>query len=153
MKRRTVLAGAAALPMLGLAGPALRNLFSESKQLIYDEKLSRAQLAAQRARAMGLGTQATGGEIATLLLGRGRADVSADAGSVIGLTGYSEFVLAGDILRRQGRAVRPIAQFDTSDNWLEQPQPGSEAHRLVAALLASEDAVPQSRATGFVWLA
>ena len=104
MRRRTLLAGMLALPAAatvraatgGVAGPAV---------LLYDSGI--AQDVARRARALGLSARATGGEIAALLHG---TPLPALAGgrAVLGLTGYSEYMLAADIARRQGMAVRQV---------------------------------------------
>lgn len=149
MRRRSVLAGAIAAPIvLGLgidlpdAGYPLPGL------TLYDARLPRAERAAWQMHLRGGDTRKTGGEIAALLL---RERLFARIGPVLGITGHAEFLLARDIGRMAGKRVSPLMQAGLCQSWLGGT--AEEAWRPLLAGLLDNGAQQRSTGTAYAWIA
>ncbi|MXO72836.1 hypothetical protein [Alteraurantiacibacter buctensis] len=154
MKRRSVLAGAVATPVLlgvGLdearaatatAVPAMPSL------TLYDARLPVAERIAWHLHRQGAPTRPTGGEIAALLL---RERLLAADGPILGFTGHAEYLLARDIARVAGRQAAPLMRLGLGQEWLGSPaQDGWRP--LLAGLLQVAEPDPHG-ATTFAWVA
>ena len=141
--RREVLGATSALLGMALAPRARGATPAARASFILDARLPEA--GALTARARGHLIADPHGEIIRLLLGpQGKTLIS--AGAIIGLTTYTDFMLASDVLRGIGRAPRqplalPLAKTD------------AENTPLLALLHESCQRRCASLATSYLWLA
>ena len=141
VNRRAVLGAMAVLPGLAMAPRAQA---TAGLHFILDARLPEAAAIRARADAAGHPCAAPAGEIIRLLLSEEGPQM---AGTIIGLTTYSDYVLARDMLRMRGRRVR-------TPHALPHGLPGGEVGDPVLASL--RDACARrcaSRASSFLWLA
>lgn len=151
--RRTLLKGAALLPVGQLAGAApIAAAGRERPRFIIDHRLPEADHIAARARAQGCPIADPEGEIIRLLLDR-RDPWLSTSGSIIGLTGWSDLMLARDALRMAGR---PLLHASALRGGREERLIGHKdgrAGRTLASLLGGEEMRRLTRTTSFVWAA
>lgn len=137
--RRAVLGAMALLPGLGLAPRAWA---AGALHFILDARLPEAAAIRARAQAAGHPCADPADEIIRLLLSENGRAMTA-SGTIIGLTTYTDYALARDALRMQGRSVRRPHAL-----------PGGEGGDPLLATL--RDACMRrcaSQATSFLWLA
>lgn len=130
---------------MGASGLAKANLPALT---LFDARLAQARFTARDIQLRGGATRDTCGEIAALLL---RERLLAQGGTVLGLTGHSEFLLASDIARTAGRQVVPLMQAGRSPRWL-----GGEEQQQWFSLLAGtlvDRSHPRRPSTVFAWIA
>jgi hypothetical protein len=141
--RREVLGATAAL--LGLAvAPRAVAATDEGAAFILDARLPEAAALAARARMAGHRAADPQGEMVRLLFGpQGKALTG--SGTIIGLSTYSDFVLARDVLRDMGRAPREALALPLADH--DAPP------RLLALLHNACQRQCASQATSYLWLA
>lgn len=141
--RRQVLGAATAL--LGLAAaPRAWAAPYDRASFIIDARLPEGPPLIERARASSHPIADPQGEIIRLLLGP-QGPVLTRAGTIIGLSTYTDFVLARDMFRNVGRSVRGV---------LALPLTRDEAAEPLLTLL--HDACQRrcaSQASAFLWLA
>lgn len=149
MRRRSVLAGAVAAPLV--LGLGLRGLGAGQDLpwlTLYDARLQPADRAADAIRLRGGDTRQTDGEIAALLL---RERLFASGGTMFGITGHAEYLLAADIARMAGRKVMPLMQVGAKRRWLGSP--AEEQWRpLLADIFESRAGQTASAATAYAWM-
>jgi len=151
--RRTLLKCAAVLPVSQLAGASPLTAAGRAQpRFIIDRRLPEADRIAARARARNCRVADPEGEIIRLLLDRREPWLSV-SGSIIGLTGWSDLMLAQDALRMAGR---PLLHASALRDGREQrliDRADSRAGRTLASLLGGEEMRRLSRITSFLWAA
>jgi len=142
--RREVLGAATMLLGMAVSSPALAFHSGQSASFILDARLPEAAALSARARQAGHRMADPQGEILRLLLGpQGRLLIGAD--TIIGLSTYTDFMLAGDVLRAAGRRPRGALALPLV--------PGKACEPLLTLLHeACRRRVP-SLATSYLWLA
>ncbi|WJT00896.1 hypothetical protein [Novosphingobium humi] len=139
--RRAVLGAMAVLPGLAMAPRAQA---AAGFHFILDARLPEAAAIRAWADAAGHPCADPAGEIIRLLMSEKDHPM---AGTVIGLTTYSDYILARDMLRMQGRRLR-------APHMLPDGLPGAQGGDPMLAGL--RDACARrcgSRASSFLWLA
>ena len=150
MRRRSVLAGALAAPVvLGLGFKGLGMAQGLPSLTLYDARLRPADRAASLIRLRGGDTRQTEGEIAALLL---RERLFAKGEAMLGITGHAEYLLAADIARMAGRKVVPLVQVGSNLRWFGSPA-AEEWRPLLADMFESRDGNAASTATAYAWVA
>ncbi len=156
--RRTLLKAVAALPLAQLVdvSPLSAQRARAPVRFIVDARLPDAPRLIEQARRGGHAIADPEGEIIRLMLRPGDP-LSTYAGSVLGLTGYSDFVLARDALRMAGRPMRFAARIDGQERAILLDRDGIDrpggAAAAIDALLATPVAASPARSTSFIWLA
>jgi len=151
--RRTLLKGAALLPVGHLAGASpLPAAGRERPRFIIDHRLQEADHIAARARAQGCPVADPECEIIRLLLDRRDPWLSA-SGAIIGLTGWSDLMLAQDALRMAGRPLLHASALRDGKEERLIGRADSRAGATLASLLGGEDMRRPARTTSFVWAA
>jgi len=151
--RRTLLKCAAVLSASQIAGtPALMAAGRERLRFIVDPRLPEAGHIAARAAMQGCAVADPKGEIIHLLMDPKQAWLTSQ-GSIIGLTGYSDLMLARDALRMAGRPLLYISALQGEQETVLLDRQASKAGRTIASLLASPDMQRLSSSTSFVWAA
>lgn len=151
--RRTILKGGATLACTaGMSGVSLALPTHGKLSYVIDSLLPEAQHLAARAHLEKRIVADPAGEIITLLLEHGRGWL-ADGGSIIGLTGYSDYGLAHDMLRSISRPIRHVTMLDGTGRVHPATGGSPAAQRAFAALLGPAARDPSSQATSFLWLA
>lgn len=143
-----MLAGAIVAPLalgFGFAGSGGREM--SLPLLLYDGNLEAASWAARLARARGGAVRETGGEIAALLL---REPLLRSDRPLLGITGYSEYLLAAEIARPRGRRLLPLMQLGRRDRWLGPAEAAHWRPMIEHLVQAGSRRAPQ---TAFAWLA
>lgn len=135
--RREVLAATGALLAAGVAPRALGAV--RPALFLIDSRLPEGPALAAQARAAGHPSRDPQGEVIRLLLGEPGL---MQAGTILGLTSWTDFVLARDALARPVRSAHalPLARDEAVE------------HPLLAALLAACPGRENPRATSFLWL-
>ncbi|NOW45260.1 hypothetical protein FHW96_001415 [Novosphingobium sp. SG751A] len=137
ISRRAMLGAMAVLPGMGMAPRAWA---AGACHFILDARLPEAAAIRAKAEAAGHRSADPEGEIVRLLLSDEGRQM---AGTIIGLTTYSDYILARDILRMRHRQVdRPHALPD-----------GDAGDLRLASLRDACARRCASRATSFLWLA
>ncbi|MBD3728184.1 MAG: hypothetical protein IE933_00595 [Sphingomonadales bacterium] len=113
MRRRTVLAAAAGVPLAALAAGGLSRTLQGDAVLVFDARLARGRAAAANAARAGIASRASGGEIAALLLDRGHTLPQC----IFGVTCHAEMILAADVLRQRGWQLHEAMRFGGRDTW------------------------------------
>lgn len=141
VSRRDMLGIAGALLGLAVAPPAMAESRADAVFLL-DARLPEAAALTARARASGHMSIDPQGEMIRLLTSE-KARFWIDAGTVIGLTTYTDLMLARDVLRAIGRPIRQ--HLALPDGRADDP--------LLALLHQGCARSCASRATSFLWLA
>ncbi|WP_194917457.1 hypothetical protein [Novosphingobium sp. NBM11] len=153
--RRDILKGGVTLGAVGLAGlPGLASALdlSGDPRFIVDGRLPEAPRLIARARAGGHTLADPQGEVVALLLAPHGRWLSAN-GMIVGLTGYSDFVLARDVLRGTSRPVRHAVSLNGMAQMETTLDGGNRTTRTLDALLGPAPWRENTRATSFLWLA
>lgn len=151
--RREVLKGTLALTAAGaVAMPAVapaRTPLGPPRYLV-DMRLPEAVRLAGRARFAGHALHDPRREIVALLLS---PEWQGQGGTIIGLTTWSDFALAQDMLRASATPIRHAVALDGPNPGIVVGTAGSPAQRMLAELLGPAPRHPAERATSFLWLA
>ena len=153
--RRDILKGGAALGAAGFAGlPGMASAldFSGAPRFIVDGRLPEAPRLIAQARAGGHTLADPQGEVVALLLAPHGRWLSAD-GMIVGLSSYSDFVLARDVLRGTSRPVRHAVSLNGMAHGEPVLHGGGRVTRALGALLGPAPRRESARATSFLWLA
>lgn len=138
-------ASSATLPHVAQALPGTGPM-----RFVVDTRLPEAARLTQRARTAGQLPADPRGEIVALLLS---AEWAGNTGSIVGLTTWTDFALARDILRSSATPVRHAIALDGPNPGVILGTAGSPAHAALQTLLGPAPRQPGLRATSFLWLA
>ncbi|MGE4409438.1 MAG: hypothetical protein AB7D33_02565 [Sphingobium sp.] len=158
LDRRHLLKYAAALPLTQLVGVSTLSAANGTAPMrfIVDTRLPDAGHLIEQARRGDHAVVDPEGEIIRLML-RPSDPLPAHAGSLLGLTGYSDFILAQDALRAMGRPMRYAARIDGAGRHMlfdrEARNGESSTDAAIATLFDPAALIRSSPATSFVWLA
>lgn len=158
LDRRHLLKYAAALPLTQLVGVNALSAADGTAPMrfIVDTRLPDAAHLIEQARRGGHPVVDPEGEIIRLML-RPSDPLTAHAGSLLGLTGYSDFILAQDALRAMARPMRYAARIDGTGRHMlfdrEDRNGKSRTDTAIATLFDPAALIRPSHATSFVWLA
>lgn len=152
--RREILKGGLALTastaVLLPAGAAQAGAADGPLRFVVDMRLPEAALLAERARQGCHGLHDPAGEIVHLLHA---PEWRSRGGVVIGLTTWSDFALARDILRTSGNPIRHAVALNGPLPRLVAGKAASAEQRMLAELLGPAPRRRDQRATSFLWLA
>ena len=144
--RRRLLAGLAALPVIGAPAAALVRpgmADSGALRLVADTRLPGADALAAAARAQGLPFVDPRGEIIAHFLGEGAGWLRA-SGPIVGLTSYTDMMLMRDVARQAGRPLRYAAASGQAQPLVDRLEPAQA--RFVAGLRDAPVSRGQARA-------
>lgn len=153
--RRNVLKGGVVLAAAAAAAAGIPRTAGNHAPLgplryLVDLRLPEAAHLAERARLGGQDLHDPRCEIVTLLLS---PEWQRQAGAIIGLTTWSDFALAHDILRASATPIRHAEALEGPNPGLVSGVEGSPTQRMLAELLGPLPRHPARRATSFLWLA
>lgn len=146
--RRDLIKSGALLPLSTLiSAPGTSWAADTRPRFLVDRRLPEARHLRRHAELAGCACADPGGEVIAFLTGS--PEWLAPGAPIIGLTGYVDFALAGDVLRLGGRRMRQIWQIGPSAASLTDD--GQRA--LLAALLGTPAAHARPGSTSFLWVA
>lgn len=148
IRRREILKGSLGLSLAGLGPvPALALQPGMAPRFVIDPRLPEAAALRRLAAAGGHPQADPAGEIVALLLADPRW--LAPATTLVGLTGYVDAMLARDLLRSHGRALRELRELGPGARiGTNAPQQGPGG-----ALLGPAASGPRRGPTAFLWIA
>ncbi|MPT47563.1 MAG: hypothetical protein E2598_03975 [Sphingobium sp.] len=150
--RRQILKGSALLSLLGAtqASPLMASAGHVPMRFIVDRRLPEAEHIIGRARQANIPFFDPEGEIIHLLR-TPDAGWLKDKGRIIGLTGYSDLMLAQDALREAGKPLLYVAALTGNKEQVLLDRANGKTGEALSALLFQPDGRPFARSTRFIW--
>ena len=150
--RRNILKGGALLSLVGVtqASPLMATPAHASMRFIIDQRLPEAPHIIARAQQASLPYFDPEGEIIHLLRTPNAGWLNGK-GRIIGLTGYSDLILAADALRTAGKPLHYIAALNGEREQVLLNRATGKTGDALAALLHQPNGQPLSRTTRFIW--